>query len=34
MNRTVPGILAAGAALACVPWLGLPSFYESFLYLV
>ncbi|MDB5860721.1 MAG: branched-chain amino acid transporter ATP-binding protein/permease, partial [Ramlibacter sp.] len=34
MNRAVPGILAAGAALACVPWLGLPSFYESFLYLV
>jgi branched-chain amino acid transport system permease protein len=34
MNKSVLGILAAGAALACVPWLGLPSFYESFLYLV
>jgi branched-chain amino acid transport system permease protein len=34
MNRTVLGILAAGAALACVPWLGLPAFYESFLYLI
>ncbi|MCG2591712.1 branched-chain amino acid ABC transporter ATP-binding protein/permease [Ramlibacter sp. XY19] len=34
MNRNVIGILLGGAALACVPWLGLPSFYESFLYLV
>ncbi|MDB5947811.1 MAG: branched-chain amino acid transporter ATP-binding protein/permease, partial [Ramlibacter sp.] len=34
MNRTVIGIAAAGAVLASVPWLGLPSFYESFLYLV
>jgi branched-chain amino acid transport system permease protein len=34
MNKSVIGILAGGAALACVPWLGLPSFYESFLYLV
>jgi branched-chain amino acid transport system permease protein len=34
MNKTVPGILAAGALLACVPWLGLPAFYESFLYLI
>jgi branched-chain amino acid transport system permease protein len=34
MNKTVIGILAAGATLACVPWLGLPAFYESFLYLI
>jgi branched-chain amino acid transport system permease protein len=34
MNRTVIGIVAAGAVLASIPWLGLPSFYESFLYLV
>lgn len=34
MNRTVAGILAAGAVLASVPWLGLPQFYESILYLV
>ena len=34
MNKTVIGILAAGAVLASIPWLGLPSFYESFLYLV
>ena len=34
MNKTVIGILAAGALLASVPWLGLPAFYESFLYLV
>ncbi|GAC1602855.1 MAG: ATP-binding cassette domain-containing protein [Ramlibacter sp.] len=34
MNRTVIGIAAAGAVLASVPWLGLPAFYESFLYLV
>ena len=27
-------VLAAGAMLAAVPWLGLPAFYESFLYLV
>jgi branched-chain amino acid transport system permease protein len=33
MNRTVVAILAAGAALACVPWLGLPAFYESLLYM-
>ena len=32
--KAVPVILAAGAALAVVPWLGLPPFYESFLYLV
>lgn len=34
MNRTFSGILAAGALLAIVPWLGLPAFYESFLYLL
>jgi branched-chain amino acid transport system permease protein len=34
MNRTTWAILAGGAALASVPWLGLPPFYESFLYLV
>lgn len=34
MNKTVIGIALAGAGLACIPWLGLPSFYESFLYLV
>ena len=34
MSRAVIGIVAAGAALASIPWLGLPSFYESFLYLV
>jgi branched-chain amino acid transport system permease protein len=26
--------VAAGAGLAVVPWLRLPAFYESFLYLV
>jgi branched-chain amino acid transport system permease protein len=34
MNRTVLAILAAGALLASVPWLGMPAFYESFLYLI
>ena len=34
MNKTVIGILAAGALLASVPWLGVPAFYESFLYLL
>jgi branched-chain amino acid transport system permease protein len=34
MNKTVMGIVAAGAVLASVPWLGLPAFYESFLYLI
>jgi branched-chain amino acid transport system permease protein len=33
-NKTTLSILAAGALLACVPWLGLPAFYESFLYLI
>jgi branched-chain amino acid transport system permease protein len=34
LNKTTTGILATGALLACVPWLGLPAFYESFLYLI
>jgi branched-chain amino acid transport system permease protein len=34
MNRTVAAILFAGAVLASVPWLGLPQFYQSILYLV
>ena len=34
MNKTLLGILAAGVALGVVPWLGLPAFYESFLYLI
>lgn len=34
MNKTIIGILAAGALLASVPWLGVPAFYESFLYLI
>jgi branched-chain amino acid transport system permease protein len=32
--RTLGCLLAAGVALACVPLLKLPAFYESFLYLV
>ncbi|HEY0823529.1 MAG TPA: branched-chain amino acid ABC transporter permease, partial [Ramlibacter sp.] len=34
MNKTLPAIAGAGAVLATLPWLGLPSFYESILYLV
>lgn len=34
MSKTVASILAVGAVLASVPWLGLPQFYESILYLV
>src|SRR5215216_3736548 len=34
MKRTVTAILFAGGALALLPWLRLPLFYESFLYLV
>jgi branched-chain amino acid transport system permease protein len=34
MRRTVAAILLAGGALALLPWLRLPLFYESFLYLV
>jgi len=33
MNKTVAAILATGALMASVPWLGLPAFYESLLYL-
>ncbi|MBM3570137.1 MAG: ATP-binding cassette domain-containing protein [Alphaproteobacteria bacterium] len=32
--RIAISILAVGAGLATVPWLGLPAFYESFLYLL
>jgi branched-chain amino acid transport system permease protein len=34
MKRSFGLILAAGAGLAAVPWLGLPAFYESILYLI
>jgi branched-chain amino acid transport system permease protein len=34
MNKTVWAIVGAGAVLAALPWLGLPAFYESILYLV
>ncbi len=34
MNKTIVGIVLGGAALASVPWLELPAFYESFLYLI
>lgn len=34
MNKTIAAILTVGVVLASVPWLGLPSFYESILYLV
>ncbi|MFO1314324.1 MAG: branched-chain amino acid ABC transporter ATP-binding protein/permease [Burkholderiales bacterium] len=34
LDRTLGGILAAGLVLAAVPFLRLPAFYESFLYLV
>ena len=34
MNKTIAAILAVGVVLASVPWLGLPQFYESILYLV
>jgi ABC-type branched-subunit amino acid transport system ATPase component/ABC-type branched-subunit amino acid transport system permease subunit len=34
IDRTLAGIVVAGAALALVPLAGLPAFYESFLYLV
>jgi branched-chain amino acid transport system permease protein len=33
MNKTLAAILAFGALMASVPWLGLPAFYESLLYL-
>src|SRR2546421_1805885 len=34
MVRTLGTLAAIGIALACVPLLKLPAFYESFLYLV
>ncbi len=34
MQKNLWGILAAGAALAAVPWFGLPAFYQSLLYLI
>jgi branched-chain amino acid transport system permease protein len=34
VDRTLAAIVIAGAALAVVPFAGLPAFYESFLYLV
>ncbi|HEY1459560.1 MAG TPA: branched-chain amino acid ABC transporter ATP-binding protein/permease [Casimicrobiaceae bacterium] len=34
IDRTLVAIVAAGAALAAVPFLHLPGFYESFMYLV
>ncbi|MBP7566645.1 MAG: branched-chain amino acid ABC transporter ATP-binding protein/permease [Burkholderiaceae bacterium] len=34
MQKPLIGILVAGAALATVPWLGLPTFYETFLYML
>src|SRR4051812_49796182 len=34
MKRQLLAIAAAGLLFAALPWLGLPSFYESILYLV
>lgn len=34
MRRSLVLVLAAGAGLAVVPWLGLPAFYQSILYLI
>src|SRR6185369_7281155 len=34
MRKTVAAILLAGGVLALLPQIGLPLFYESFLYLV
>ena len=34
IDKTIAGILGAGALLASIPWLGVPAFYESFLYLI
>jgi branched-chain amino acid transport system permease protein len=34
VNRTMAGILAGGVVLAGLPWIGVPAFYESFLYLL
>jgi branched-chain amino acid transport system permease protein len=34
MRRALAAIALGGAMLAALPWLGVPAFYESFLYLV
>ncbi len=34
LNKALVAVVAGGVALASVPWLGLPPFYESFLYLM
>jgi branched-chain amino acid transport system permease protein len=34
IDKTIAGIAGAGVLLATIPWLGVPAFYESFLYLV
>ena len=34
INRTMLGIVAGGVVLAGLPWIGVPAFYESFLYLL
>ena len=34
LKREPLAILVAGAALALLPWLGVPAFYDSLLYLV
>ena len=34
IDKTIVGIVGAGALLASIPWLGVPAFYESFLYLI
>ncbi len=34
LDKTIVGILGAGVLLASIPWLGVPAFYESFLYLI
>ena len=34
IDKTIVSILGAGALLASIPWLGVPAFYESFLYLI
>ena len=34
IDKTIVGIVGAGVLLASIPWLGVPAFYESFLYLI
>ncbi|MEN9539162.1 MAG: hypothetical protein RLZZ126_1397 [Pseudomonadota bacterium] len=34
LNKSLAAMVGSALALACVPWLGLPAFYESFLYLI